>query len=414
MREMKTRLRPAFTSLYSFPVILAVCSVTVLVACTSKQDKSKMVVKGSIVNNTAKWAYLEKVPLNIDPSIEDSAEIAKDGKFTLNGKLGESVVYNIRFDAMRVPAASLVNDQPLVNLAITMSPSEEPIVEKYEVTGSPASIAMKSYMQTVNTELQKIYVISNERDSLRSRGASDSLIMELDNKQQELADKVKSFSLKAINEAKNPALTLFELGFYQAMANSRGFRLEGLTLDTVIAIIDKTAKAYPSHEGLQAVNKQLAQQAAQEDQMQSGAPADMIGKQAPDFTLPDVNGKPVSLSSYRGKYVLVDFWASWCGPCRQENPNVVRAYNQFKSKGFNVLGVSLDRPGEKERWLKAIADDRLTWTHVSDLKYWESEVVPLYGLQGIPFNVLVGPDGKIIAQDLRGGNLMTSLAAVFK
>jgi thiol-disulfide isomerase/thioredoxin len=112
--------------------------------------------------------------------------------------------------------------------------------------------------------------------------------------------------------------------------------------------------------------------------------------------------------------VLVDFWASWCGPCRQENPNVVSAYQQFKDKNFTVLGVSLDRPGQKDKWLKAIKDDKLAWTHISDLQFWNSPVVALYGFDGIPFNVLVDPDGKVIGEGLRGEALRTKLSEVLR
>lgn len=135
-----------------------------------------------------------------------------------------------------------------------------------------------------------------------------------------------------------------------------------------------------------------------------------LGAVAPDFTLNDLDGKPVSLSSFKGKYTLVDFWASWCGPCRQENPTIVKAYHDYKAKGFDILGVSLDE--KRDAWLKAIDQDKLAWTQVSDLKGWRSDAAALYGIKAIPMNYLLDKDGKIIAKNLRGADLIAKLGEV--
>ena len=136
-----------------------------------------------------------------------------------------------------------------------------------------------------------------------------------------------------------------------------------------------------------------------------------VGQPAPEISLPDPDGNLVTLSSYRGKYVLVDFWAKWCGPCRQENPNVVKMYHKYKDQGFDVLGVSLDR--NRADWVQAIEEDGLVWTHVSDLKYFNSEAAELYNINAIPFSVLVDPDGIIIAKNLRGKGLEKKLESLF-
>lgn len=155
------------------------------------------------------------------------------------------------------------------------------------------------------------------------------------------------------------------------------------------------------------LGKELGAKIAKVKKTQEGSPA-------PDFTMNDVDGKPVKLSDFRGKWVLLDFWASWCKPCRRENPNVVKAYNEFKDKGFTVLGVSLDKPEDKAKWVEAIATDGLVWTQLSDLKAWDNEAAKLYDVNAIPMNFLINPEGKIVAKYLRGEALTAELKKVLR
>ena len=169
-------------------------------------------------------------------------------------------------------------------------------------------------------------------------------------------------------------------------------------------IIDIRSKFSPNLEGTEYI-KQIDALITKLERIQDGA-------EAPDFTLPDADGNPISLSSFRGKYLLVDFWASWCPDCRKENPTVVEAYKKFNKKNFTILGVSLDKA--KEPWLEAIEKDGLTWSHVCDFTFWGGPVVDLYSVRWIPRNFLIDPEGKIIASGLEGQALLDKLAEVIK
>lgn len=382
-------------------------AASLMIACNDSASDNKFSVRGVITNNTAKKVYLEQVPAaSMQPMLVDSTEIGKDGKFVLKTDAGESMVFNLRLDQNVYPVVSIINDAPSVDINIKMNKENSQFPESYEVKGSPASQQLKDFVVNFNGELQKMYLLVSRLDTLHNSGVADSVLFPLMTEQKLLAEKIKQFSEAAFKRSADPALLLFELGYYQSTANAPRFGIEALTTEQVIAILDESTKKFPEHKSIAAVKSSL------EQQQQKAMAASWIGKEAPDFTLPDINGKEIKLSSFRGKYVLVDFWASWCGPCRAENPNLVQAFNNFKGRNFTVLGVSLDRPGQKDKWLKAIKDDQLTWTHVSDLQFWNSPVVALYKFEGIPFNILVNPEGKVIAEGLRGPGLEAKLAEV--
>ena len=212
------------------------------------------------------------------------------------------------------------------------------------------------------------------------------------------------------------------------LRNAKVTRAKGYSLDSLLA-------AHPSSpvaayfvvkdfaykldlEGMKAVRAKMDASLAgseyvnQIESMISRMEKVQVGSVAPDFTLPDVDGNPVSLSSFRGKYVLVDFWAAWCPDCRKENPNIVAAWEKYKDKNFAVLGVSLDR--KRDQWLAAIEKDNLTWTQVSDLKYWDSEAAVLYCIRWIPMSFLIDPEGKIVAIGLEGEELHNKLEELLK
>ena len=385
-------------------IVFVLFVVFFFVSCKGKSDEKKLEISGTITDHSAKMIYLEEIPMTtMERILVDSAVLGKDGKYKLKTTTGEARVYNLRLDQNNYPLAALINDVSKITLNAKFSKENSQFPESYEVKGSAASEEMKVFMTAFNNKLQSIIADAQKVDSLGRAGAADSVLMTVQAHAMKTAEEVKTLTLDALNKSNNPALSMFILGYYQSTANYAGSGLQGLNEEEVKKIVNETAKKFPAHQGVLAIQSTL-----------NASGKGWIGQQAPDISLPDPNGKEVKLSSFRGKYVLVDFWASWCKPCRDENPNVVNAYNKYKDKNFTILGVSLDQPGKKNAWLKAVMDDKLTWTQVSDLSYWNSPVVPLYRIESIPYNVLIDPQGKIIGESLRGEDLSRKLDEVLK
>jgi thiol-disulfide isomerase/thioredoxin len=359
------------------------------------KNVSKLAAQEGPVN----YAYLLEVPYGKDqqPVALDSVKISgNSGHFSLSTAARPQEIFELVFgnNALALP---LVNDAEEVTVDVDLGKKDD----FYELKGSQASAEIKDLINVFGKKSFDVERAMANLDSLKRQNASDSVMLAATLKKNNAIQDLNTYLRQFINTNGNATVSSLALSWA-----SRSF-----TRSEFESSMKDLVKKFPGNAVLLGMKQSYDQQAAQmaEPQHRQGE-GNWVGKQAPELALPDVNGNPVSLASYKGKFLLVDFWASWCGPCREENPNVVKVHDEFKGKNFAILGVSLDK--EKEPWQQAIRADKLDWTHVSDLKFWNSKAVETFGFEGIPYNVLIDPQGKIIAESLRGNDLENKLKQV--
>jgi peroxiredoxin len=390
-------------------VTIAGCNEENTTVATGKLFK----VSGSLTNSKAKMVYLEEIPMaTMQRTVVDSATINASGVYELKTRTDAEGIYTLRLDKNLYPSVTLVKDTNEIVINASFNDKGNEYVDSYEVIGSPSSIKLKDYLTGFGNSLLELYKMGMKADSLSRINSAENAVDSLKSSRVQSSAGLKNFTIVAIERSNNPALGMYILGYYQTTRNENPhFNLDPINDDEVSAIVNSVAAKFPTNIAVVSLKNQLdAQRKRMEEQM--AISQKWVGKPAPEIIMSDPSGKELKLSSFKGKYVLVDFWASWCRPCREENPNVVSAFQKYRNKNFTILGVSLDK--NKESWTRAIMKDGLTWSHISDLQEWYSPVVKLYEFNGIPFNVLVNPDGQIVAQDLRGDGLHQKLGEVLK
>ena len=389
------------------------CVLLWLLFSCNDENNNTLKVHGTIKNlNAIKSMYpsmekdgkvtvvLYEIPFGGDaqPIVLDSATIAGNvasAPFELESESARKGMYDIVIGDG--PVIPLVNDNSNLEVDIDFS-KQEPF---FTVKGSAATESLRNFIVTYNEKNKEVEAAMDNLNHLKQLGTSDSALLEATARKNRALDEINRYVKNILSATNDATVASFVLGRGAKTFVQKDFEDE----------LNKAVGKFPEDENLRSLQQTYMNYKTQAAELENKRrQQSWVGKQAPDLQMPDPKGKNISLKSFRGKYVLVDFWASWCGPCRQENPNLVRAYNQFKEKNFTIVGVSLDR--DKENWLQAIQQDQLNWTHMSDLAFWNSAAVTIYKFDGIPYNVLLDPQGNVIAEGLRGDALIQKLQEI--
>ena len=373
----------------NYILTLLIISIT---AVSFGRSPKKIEISGVIENAAGKTLYLNAF-INNAPIIIDSVIIKKNGKFKLDVNVEKPDFYSIGFS--KQDYALLVLDSLSTSKVINFNADGLKIMETYSISGSKDSEIVKDLVLLLSNHSKwKTEYAKGLKDPKFTPLQKAETKRKLDSLDQSFIVKRDQF----INKNYKSIAVLTAMGYLNPQTDLALFKKieEGLAESVPNTSYHLAVKTQIKQ--IETQNENRKKEAAERERLEQ---LSAIGSIAPELNFPDPNGDVISIESLRGNYVLIDFWASWCRPCRAENPNVVKLYNEYKNKGFTVLSVSLDR--DKNRWVGAIKQDNLYWpNHVSDLKQWKSEAVKTYGFTGIPFTVLLDPEGKIIAKNLRG------------